>query len=308
MTLPSSTLTFLKNNQNQMLKIQTRNLIGVFVLFTLTLLSACGSGITPEKILAKYAEATGENKLAKPKSIFFKAKVSQMPTTFDANFASAQNASKSAVRLTGMSVYCEFPNKVMMNSDAAVVAVHQMGERKVADVKVLQAYDGQTGWEIVSSPSGSEKPRQLMFYEVDKLKKIAESTFSSHLLSKVSRSKYIGEQTIKINIMLQGTGMLIDKKTHVIEAYSPEGKKQTLYFDVEEGLLWKIEEVDPLTNDKTSSTMSNYKQFGNIKMPSWIIMNKTSANNQANDSFVLTVEEFSFDAPEPAGAFVKPAL
>jgi hypothetical protein len=102
--------------------------------------------------------------------------------------------------------------------------------------------------------------------------------------------------------------MLVDKKVHVVEAFSPEGKKQTLYFDAENWFLLKIEEVDPLTNDKISTTFDNYKDYGNLKLASSIRMNKTSNNNQPSEDIILDVEEFNFDAPEPTGAFVKPAF
>ena len=129
-----------------------------------------------------------------------------------------QQNSYPAVRVTGMSVYCEFPNKIYLSNNAPVIGSRGYnGEYKIADVQVIQAYDGQSGWEITNSREGN-KTRTLPFFEIEKLKKIADSTSSTNMLLKLTEPKYVGEQTIDYNVIQPGFGSMIKKNTQVIEA------------------------------------------------------------------------------------------
>jgi hypothetical protein len=208
--------------------------------------------------------------------------------------------------MIGMSVYCEFPNKIHLVNDAVVVATDGFNnEHKVADIQVTQAFNGQTGWQTETYPQNGSlnKTRDLYFYEVDKLKKIVESTSAGSVLTKINKPKYTGEQTIDYNVIQPGFGSLVKKKTHVLEALTNDGKKELLYFDAENYLLLKTEETDLLSNDKITTMLVNYKDFGNIKMPSTIIINKISPTDP--DTLIFDIEEFRLNTPAPSGAFDK---
>ena len=122
----------------------------------------------------------------------------------------------------------------------------------------------------------------------------------------MTNPKYVGEQTIDYNVMQPGFGTLVKKNTQVIEGLTNDGKKQLLYFDVSDGLLLKTEETDLVTNDKSTTILINYKDFGNIKMASTILFDKISTKNGARDNLVFEIEEFELNAATPLGAFIKP--
>jgi len=273
--------------------------LAVFVFAAL--LSACS--MTPEKVFAKYVEATNPSAIQKPKSFSMK-----MTMSHDSSVAPINRVveTKPTVRMHTMNIYCELPDKIYLDSDAVLVQSQGAfeNERKLADIKVVQAFDGQSGWEIISSPQSPAfgKTRSLLFYEVDKLKGLVDDGFAMNQLDKISTSKYIGEQEVQFNEPTNG--ILIKKNCHVVEAMLKGGKKQTLYFDVTDGLLIKAETIDSLSNEKRTSLISEYKQFGKVKFPSRIEMISSSSS----ESIILKLEELNLDAAAPAAAFVKPAI
>jgi len=264
--------------------------------------------MTPEKVFAKYNEATNPSSIQKPKSLSMK-----MSMTQDSGVSPLERPVETnpVVRMHAFTLYCELPDKIHLESDAVLVAPGAdrfLPERKIADIKLLQVFDGQSGWEVTSSPQdpSAGTKRELLFFEVDRLKGIVDSAFAMDDLDNISNAKYVGEQEVQLSDPTNG--LSIKKTVHVVEALAKGGKKQTLYFDVKDGLLVKSELVDPLSNDKLTSVMTDYKQFGKVKLPSKIELTPTSTKNPSNTSIRLTLEELNFDTPAPPGAFTKPSI
>jgi len=280
----------------------SQRLLFTTILFIFAaLLSACS--MTPEKVFAKYAQATNPSTIEKPKSISMR-----MTVTHDSSVSPLDRPAdtKPTVRMHAMNIYCEFPDKIYLDSDAVLVQSQGAfaNERKFADIKVVQAFDGQTGWEITSSPQSTvpARTRNLPFFEVDKLKNMVDGAFAVNQLEKINTSKYIGEQEVQFNEPTNGN--VVKKKAHVVEAMLKGGKKQVLYFDMNDGFLIKTETIDSLSNEKVTAVMTNYKQFGKVKLPSRIQMTSSSSA----ESTIFNLEEMSFDVPAPSEAFVKPTI
>jgi hypothetical protein len=274
-------------------------------LFVFACLALTGCSTTPEDVFAKYIEATNPSKMARPKSLMLRAKVSQ-ESGFSGVVTPDQlmKVSEPDVHLHTVTIYCEYPIKIFMDGVEALMGPNGtgLGSKKFADIFVKRVFDGQAGWEVTSSPQNPSAggTRDLPFYEVDKLRNMVDGAFAINVLDNVKNNKYIGEQAVEYSV----NGTVVKKTAHVIEAFTTGGKKQTLFFDTADGLLIKSEETDPLSNNKLTSLLTNYRQFGSVRMPSVIKMIPSSGDSK---TLILTIESLEFDVAGPEGAFEKPA-
>ena len=154
-------------------------------------------------------------------------------------------------------------------------------------VKIIQAYDGTTAW-AQSPPQGMPQPTKLTGAQ-------AEEMLNSEFLNEFVNYKNRG-----IKLDLKGEEELAGKKYWRIDLTSSKGKVTKYYFDMETYLVAASTEMSASIGQETTSFLSDYKEYGGIKIPSKITVKLGTMEIQ---SVQVNGVELNVEMPDSLFAF-----
>ncbi len=249
----------------------SRALVAAFTVTTITLPAALGAQALPsaKEVLDRHVTAIGGR---------------------DAVNAVSSIQQKGTLELAAMGISAELtlamakPNKMAMN-----MSIPGMGEMQ-------QGFNGEIGWdnnpmqgprlaegeELANRKESASFDESFGIYDADK--------FTS--MEVVEKTMYAGEEAYKLKLV---------RKT---------GRPSHEYFSVASGLRIGSQStaVSPMGEIEINAVMSDYKQFGALKMPTK--MAQSQAGNDISMTFTEitfnTVKDDAFALPEAVKALVKP--
>lgn len=151
---------------------------------------------------------------------------------------------------------------------------------------IESGYDGEFGWnsDPMSGPS-------LM--DEEQIKAMSDQVDPN------SAAKYRERYP---TIEHQGEADFKGQKVHKIRLVSPEGRESIEYYSIDTGLMVGQESTQPsqMGEIKVVSTMSDYKEFGGMKMPTRIVQSLGA------QEMIMTIESVTLNNVDPS-VFKRPA-
>lgn len=159
--------------------------------------------------------------------------------------------------------------------------------------KQESGYDGKVGWS--SDPMGG--PRLMTDEEVAALSEQADPTAAIKYRELYPTIEYAGETNFE------------GDKVHKIRMVDKDGTEQYQFFAVSSGLMVGSESTQPSPMGEINviSVMSEYKEFGGMKMPTKIVqkMGPQEVIMQVTAAEMNNVEDSAFELPAAIKALVE---
>mgnify|MGYP003632967463 CR=1 FL=1 len=159
--------------------------------------------------------------------------------------------------------------------------------------KTETGYDGEYGW----SSDPMQGPRLLTEEEVSDLAEQADPNSAAKHREIYDVISYAGE--------VQFSG----QKAHKISLTRPNGRESTEFYSVESGMLIGQEAVQasPMGEIKITTNLSDYKEFGGMKMPTKMVQNigPQQIVMTITDATINNVDNTVFERPAAVQALVE---
>lgn len=163
-----------------------------------------------------------------------------------------QSLKSRKMEITMMTSGIELPGVVYGDAKG-----RQKMELTFQGMKIIQAYDGETAW-AQSPPQGMPQPTKLTGAQADEVK---DGEFLNEFVNYKARG---------MKLEMKGEEVLDGKSYFRIDLTTPKGKLTKYYFDKETYLVAASKENSVSVGQEVTSFVSNYKEFGGIKVPTQI--------------------------------------
>jgi len=163
-------------------------------------------------------------------------------------------------------------------------------EIEVQGNKIIQAYDGETGW-IINPMTGTSVPQKMPPEMMEAMK---EEKFESDLID-------YGEKDNKVD--LEGTEMVNGKETYKIRLTKKNGGVEYYFFDTETYLpILERRSINtgPMKGMEAETYISDYGKVGDLVMPHVI---EVKANGQLVQKLVISEYIFNEDLDDSFFSF-----
>lgn len=164
----------------------------------------------------------------------------------------------------------------------------QKMELSFQGMKIIQAYDGETAW-AQSPPQGMPQPTKLTGAQADEIK---DGEFLNEFVNYKARG-------MKLDMI--GEEDLAGKSYYRIDLTTPKGKVTKYYFDKETYMVAASKENSASVGQEVTSFVSEYKEFGGIKVPTMVSVKVGGVEIQA-----LKVNNVELNIPLTDDVFAFP--
>jgi hypothetical protein len=229
-----------------------------------------GSKPTPDEILAKYYQVTGENSQQEQTSLRMKATLTPEPAALNFNDLGATLSGQkldTQISPMEMDVTAKFPDKfrIEIKGTVTVSGYRKFGGGKVSathNLHAIQAFDGEQGWSKELTPESGYRVTALDTAKINELKSDLSLKYMN-LFSRYTSVRLIGEQRA------EGGEKGTSKEFYVLQGVSTQGNLEKLYFNIETGLL-ECTEVEPVVTSSPGvqkTFFSDYRDIQGVKLP-----------------------------------------
>lgn len=180
-------------------------------------------------------------------------------------------------------------------------------------VSMRRGFDGRKGWEYVERsiltpgstiPVKQTSARELNGEELGKMKHYARTTGLVALADAYTSLKLTGRQLVKWDE--KGGAYPFPepgREAYVLSGVDRDGKRETLYFDIENGLLLRVDFEDVNEDGqpvKVACHFDEYKEAGGLKLPHRMRF------RQGEESATMSFEKYLPNEPIPDSTFELP--